>query len=306
MTRPLPLLRRAGTLLLLPLSVVPFLLLGPQIAESHRNFGRSQKFRALPAPPVVLSAAEIGRWKPLEPYALRRVPVIAYPATGVTRAALARQMEMLRRAGVRTISIHQYVRYRRGLPAGLPPRPVLLTFEGGQLETFRRADKVLQRSGFRATMFPLTAPVESRDRDYLTWRELHAMQRSGRWDVQPGAYRGGPRLTVDRYGGQGEFYAYRRYTRSAGEETFADWQTRVSRDLFDARDAMVAHGFDAVAFSLPYGNYGQRGSNDPRIAGWMRALLATQFPVVFAGPGEHRYQVDGTTTADDVYRWLRR
>jgi hypothetical protein len=305
-TRLRPLLRRGATLLLLPLSVVPFLLLGPQIAESHRNFDRGQKFRGLPAPPVALSAAEVGRWKPLAPFAQRRIPVIAYPATGVTRAALARQMEMLRRAGARTISIHQYVRSRRGLPAGLPPRPVLVSFDGGLLETFRGADKVLQRNGLRATMFPLTGPVDERDRDYLTWRELHAMQRSGRWDVQPGAYDGGPRLTVDPYGGQGEFYAYRRYTRSAGQETFADWQTRVSRDVFDAREAMVAHGFDAVAFSVPFGNYGQRGSNDPRIAAWVRGLLAAQFPVVFASANGGRYQVDGTTTADDLYRWLRR
>jgi hypothetical protein len=304
-TRLLPALRRAGTLLLLPLSVVPFLLLGPQIAESHRNFDRSKKFVALQPPAMVLSRAEIARWQPLAPDA-RTIPVIAYPAAGVTRAALARQMEMLQRAGARTISIHQYVRFRRGLPAGLPPRPVLLTFDGGRLETFRDADKLLARHGFRATMFPLTGEVDSRDRAYLTWRELHAMQRSGRWDVQPGAFHGGRLMTVDPSGAAGAFYAYRRYTRSAGEETFADWQARVTRDVFDARDAMVAHGFDAVAFSVPFGNYGQGESNDPRIGPWMRSLLATQFPVVFAGTGPHRFAVSGDTTADDLYRWLSR
>ena len=69
---------------------------------------------------------------------------------------------------------------------------------------------------------------------------------------------------------------------------------------------MVAHGFDAVAFSVPYGNYGQLGTNDARIAAFMRTLLAAQFPAVLAGPGANRYLVDGTTTADDLYRWLRR
>lgn len=305
MTRLLPPLQRVGTLLLLPLSLVPFLLLGPRIAESHRNFDRSQKFSALAPPTVLLSSAEIERWRPLPAFP-GRVPVIAYPAAGVTRAALARQLEMLGRAGMRPISIHQYARFRRGLPAELPPRPVLVTFEGGRLETFRGADKLLQLHGFRATLFPLTGEVDSRDRDYLSWRELHALQRSGRWDVQPGAFIGGRRLTVEPTGLAGEFYAYRRYTRSAGRETFADWQARVTRDVFDARDAMTAHAFDPVAFSVPYGNYGQRRSNDPRIAPWMRSLLATQFPVVFAGPGPDRFEVSAGTTADDLYRWLRR
>jgi hypothetical protein len=69
---------------------------------------------------------------------------------------------------------------------------------------------------------------------------------------------------------------------------------------------------------VPGGNYGQRGSNDGRIAGYMRSLLATQFGVVFVTDGVRnrpqytkrtgdpsRYELRRDTTADDLYGWLR-
>jgi hypothetical protein len=304
---------RAGALLLLPLSLVPFLLLGPQIAESHRNFQRDQDSAALPPPAVVPSPAEVALWKPLPAArAGAPVPVIAYAGVGgappaVTRLAFARQMEMLARAGFHTVSIHQYSRARRGLPAGLPPRPVLVTFAGGRLDTFRGADRVLQRHGFRATIFPVVGAVARGDRLYLRWRELHAMERSGRWDVQPGPYSPIASVTVDSSGRPGEPYAYRRFTRSGGTESFADWQQRVTRDVFDARAAMVAQGFDPVAFAVPGGNYGQRGSNDARIAPWLRSLLRTQFGGVFLASGDaRRFEVSAATTASSLYGWLSR
>jgi peptidoglycan/xylan/chitin deacetylase (PgdA/CDA1 family) len=306
------LLERGGALLLLPLSVIPFLLLGPQIAESHRNFKRSQESAPLPAPLVTPTARELALWRPAPASgAPAKVPVLAYAGVGdsapaVTRLAFARQMEMLSRAGYRTISIHQYARWRRGLPAGLPPHPVLIAFDGGTLDTFRGADRVLQRHGFRATVFPALAAVESGERTHLRWRELHEMERSGRWDVQTGPYVGSKVVSIDSSGQPGEFYAYRRYTLSEGVESFPDWQQRVGRDVFDARAALVAQGFEPVAFSLPGGNYGQRRSNDPRIAGWVRSLLRSQFGgAVLASGDARRFEVGPGTTASALYGWLR-
>jgi hypothetical protein len=323
-TRLEPLLKRGWALLLLPLSVVPFLLLGPQIAESHRNFSRSQESAALAAPVVVPSAAELARWQPLPPYS-GAIPVVTYHRVGsvadrgytVSPARLARHMEMLSRAGFHTISIHQYSRWRRGLPAGLPSRPILITFDDGRLDSFRGADRVLQRYGFKATMFARTGEIERRNPSYLQWGEMHAMEKSGRWDIQPATADGHAQVTVDAAGHPGEFYAYRRFTRSTGQETYADWQQRVSRDVFDAREAMVAQGFEPVSIAVPGGNYGQRGTNDGRIPDYMRSLLGTQFGVVFVTDARNRpayttrsgepsrYEARRDTTADDLYGWLR-
>ena len=81
MTRAKPLLKRGWALLLLPLSILPFVLLGPQIAQSHKNFDRVHKSGPLTAPPVVVSPAEDARWQPLPPFT-GAVPVIVYKGLG--------------------------------------------------------------------------------------------------------------------------------------------------------------------------------------------------------------------------------
>jgi hypothetical protein len=324
MTRFMPLLQRGAALLLLPLSVIPFLLLGPQIAESHRNFDRMQKAAPLAVPAIALTNTESARWQPIPPYT-GAVPVLAYRGIddarrsplSVTRAGFARQMAMLAHAGFHAISIEDYARFRRGESVQLPSRPVLITFDEGRLDSYRGADRVLQRHGFEATMFVITGKADRRDPFYLTWAELHKMERSGRWQVQPQAARGSGRVAVDSAGRMGDFYANRRFTRSEGEETFAAWQSRVTRDIFDARDAMLDQGFTPVAVSVPRGNYGQLDSNDARIAPYLRSVLSTQFGVVLAGDAWNtpaysrrtgdalRYEAHAETRADDVYRWLR-
>ena len=55
--------KRAAALALLPLSVLPFVLIGPGLVRSHEQFERDQRASALPAPAIVLSPAEVARWK---------------------------------------------------------------------------------------------------------------------------------------------------------------------------------------------------------------------------------------------------
>jgi biofilm PGA synthesis lipoprotein PgaB len=316
-------IKRGGALLLLPLSVLPFVLIGPGLVRSHQQFERDQKARALPAPAVVLSAAELERWKPLPAFGRTAVPAIAYEGVGddgprsVTHLQLARHLAMLSRLGFRTISIHQYRRWRDGLPAGIPPRPILISFDGGRLSSFRHADRLLQRYGFRATVFVPTARIADRDPDVLSWKELHKMSDSGRWDVQAEDVRGDARVALGANGAMGAAYAYRRYTDSGGFESYPDWQQRVTDDLFAARRALLAQGFDPAAFAVPGGNLGQAATNDPRIPGFVRGLISSQFGVAFVrAPANYppytrrrgwaaRLEIGRTTTADRLYAWLR-
>jgi Polysaccharide deacetylase len=314
--------KRAGTLLLLPLSVLPFVLIGPGLIESHRQFERDQKSRPFPAPEIVLSPAELARWKPL-PNFTEAVPAIAYEGVGdkgprsVTRLQLARHLALLSKLGYRTISIRQYRRWREGLPAGIPPKPILITFDGGRLSSFRGADRLLQRYGFKATVFVPTARIAARDEKVLSWKELHEMSDSGRWDVQAEGTKHDARVAVSATGAMGPSYAFRRYTRSDGVETYADWQQRVTADLFAARRALVEQGFAPAALAVPGGDYGQRATNDPRIPDHVRGLINSQFGVAFVravhnyppytrreGPAA-RFEIGHSTTADQLYNWLR-
>ena len=315
-------LKRGGALLLLPLSVLPFVLIGPAMVDSHRQFERDKEAHALPTPRLAISPAERARWKPL-PRFNGAVPVIAYEGVGedgsrsVTHLQLARQLALLDALGYDAISIRQYSRWRRGEPAGMPQRPVLITFDGGRLSSFRTADRLLQRYGFRATIFVPTARISERDRALLTWKELHGMERSGRWDVQAEGTRGDERVVIGPDGAMGPAYAFRRYTESDGAETFAAWQARVTREVFDAREDLLAHGFEPLALSVPGGDYGRLASNDGHIAPQVRDLITTQFGVGFVrAPRNYpaytkpagdpaRFDLGRTTTADDLYGWLR-
>nr|MDQ3935753.1 polysaccharide deacetylase family protein [Actinomycetota bacterium] len=323
MTRLQALLERPLALLLLPLSLVPFLLVVPQMVESRELYDRRHKSGPLPAPRVALTPAQVERFQPVEPYE-RAVPVLAYHGIreerdgySISRFGFAEQMAALDRMGFETISTEDFARFHAGEPVDLPERPILITFDDGRLDSYRGADAVLARHGFEATMFVITRHIERENPFYLTWRELHAMDDSGRWDIQPHAHAGHTKVAYDSVGTTAPFYAVRRYTRSKGVETFADYERRVSEDVFAVRDRMVEQGFEPHAFAVPYGNYGQRETNDPGIAPYMRSLLERQFGVFFvqheqndpeyAGlKGEsERYEIHTDTTTDRLYMWLR-
>lgn len=318
---------RTLSLLLIPASIVPVLLVVPQIAESHRLFDRRHNSGPLAAPEIVLSARQLARFQPVAPYASKgSVPVLAYGEVtdsreagplAVGRRAFAEQMAALRHMGFRSITTGDYLRRHRGDTRGLPERPILITFDGGRLSSYRGADRVLQRYGFKATMFVATADVRREDPAFLTWRELKDMSGSGRWDVQPLAHDGYRRVASGAHGRTAPYYSVRRFTASEGLETFADFERRVTEDVFDAREALEDQGFEPHAFAVPEGNYGQLGSNDRAIAPFMRGLLERQFGAFFtrdarndpgyAGEGAEaeRYVVNRSTTTDRLYMWLR-
>ena len=323
MTRLEWLLRRPLAFLLLPLSLVPFLLVVPQMVESRQLYERRHQSGPLPAPRVALTPAQEDRFQPLPPYA-GAVPVLAYhgiaadgdPAS-VRRRTFAEQMAALRHMGFHSIGIDQYLRFRHGDSSGLPSRPVMITFDDGLLDSYRGADHVLAANGFRATAFVVTGEIEGENPDYLTWRELRTMRDSGRWDVEPETRDGHVKVAYDGAGHTAPFYAVRRFTKSGGRETFADYERRVTTDLFGVKDDMEEHGFDSRALAVPYGDYGQRQLGNPEVALLMRELLTRQFPVWFTddqlnAPGyttprgqAERFEVNSSITTDRLYMWLR-
>ncbi|HKP89318.1 MAG TPA: polysaccharide deacetylase family protein [Thermoleophilaceae bacterium] len=323
MTRLELLVRRPLAFVLLALSSVPFLLVVPQMVESRQLYERRHQSGPLPAPLAELTPAQRLRFQPLPPYA-RAVPVLAYHGIGaegdarsVRRRIFAEQMAALRHMGFQTISIAQYARFRRGDTRGLPARPLLITFDGGRLDSYRGADRVLARNGFRATMFVVTGEVERENPTHLTWRELHTMRDSRRWDVQPETRDGHARVAYDSAGHTAPFYSVRRYTTSDGRESFADYERRVTTDVFAVKDDMEEHGFESVALAVPYGDYGQRQLGNTEVALFMRGLLSRQFPVWFTDDelnapdytrprGEpKRFEVNSAITTDRLYMWLR-
>jgi peptidoglycan/xylan/chitin deacetylase (PgdA/CDA1 family) len=230
----------------------------------------------VPAREVALSAADRALWSGGEP---RRgaVPVLLY--RDVARAAFARQMTLLDHAGYETIRLDDLVRFVRGEPVALPPRPFLLTFDGGRLDSWTRTDAVLRKLRFGAVVFVDVGRVEDEDPAYLTYRELERLQQSGRWDVQLQSGTGHRRIRYGPAAGAvGPFYAYR-----GSEEVLGGWRERVFSDVTYGEDQLSHHvrGYRPLAFAPPYGNYGQAGTNDRRIPQLLLERLELSFAVVF-------------------------
>ena len=131
-----------------------------------------------------------------------------------------------------------------------------------------------------AVMYVITGPVEDGNPFNLTWKELHRMRDSGRWDIQPHAADGHVEIVTDPAGTTAPFYANRRYTRSDGFETFAAYTQRVATDVYDVKDDFRRQNIPSETFAVPYGDHGQHAA-DPRIPRFLDDLLATQFRVVF-------------------------
>jgi hypothetical protein len=93
----------------------------------------------------------------------------------------------------------------------------------------------------------------------------------------------------------------------------------VSTDLFALRQQFADQGLTPHAFAVPFGDYGQWGTNDPRIPGLLSDLLTRQFGSFFiqadngdaalTRPGTgaaERYELRTGTRLDALYAWLRR
>src|SRR5215207_46286 len=230
-----------------------------------------------PAPRVLLTADDRELWAPRPPDR-SVVPVLLYH--GVPPKAFARQMALLDRAGYDTITLEEFVRFIRREKVLLPPRPLLLTFDGGRADAWIESDAILAELGFNAVVFvDVGRVVANRQAEYLTWKELDALEHGGRWEVQLQSGTGNNEI---QYGpgpeDVGPFYAYR-----GSEERIDGWRERVFSDVTWGEEQLSARvsGYRPLAFAPPYGNYGQAGTNDPRIPRELLARLMGSFDVVF-------------------------
>lgn len=76
--------------------------------------------------------------------------------------------------GYNPVSLDQLYDYVTG-QKGLPPKPVVITFDDGYRDTYETALPILKRYGFKSTHFIITADAERR----LTWAELAEMKAAG-------------------------------------------------------------------------------------------------------------------------------
>jgi hypothetical protein len=279
-----------------------------------------------PAPAVTLTPAEEEVWAPLPPDR-GQIPVLLYhgigpegdfanaddAAYGIGFEDFAKQMTMIANAGYETVDLETFVRFVQGEAVVLPSRPLLLTFDDARADSWIGSDGIFEELGFNAVMFVDVGRVEGGDPEYLTWDELDRLRQSGRWELQLHSGEGHQQI---KYGpgedDYGPYYAYRE-----ADEEFDEWQERVRSDIEWGDETLADHAssHEPLAFAVPYGNYGQEGTNDERIPDDLLGWLTERFDTVYtqdvnalARPGSRqplgRIQVTRGTTGGDLHARL--
>ena len=96
-------------------------------------------------------------------------------------------------------------------------------------------------------------------------------------------------------------------------ETFPEFVKRFTTDVMWGQQQFAGHipGYQALAFAVPYGDYGQLQTNDPQIPAFTLKWLDQHFPVVFGGdyldnrPG-HPSEIPGRFSPKFSYRMTMR
>lgn len=306
-------MRKFLALLLLPLSIVPVALAVPYVADQHESFSARYLEREALAAPAVASV----KYRPVAAYR-DRVPVLVYHGINddgsrysQTRQDFADQMAALHADGFHTVSAADVARFARGERVPLPSRPVLITFDDGRVDSFRGADAVLERYGFRATMFAIAGVTTEASRTYLGPDELASMEDSGRWDIQVHAGEGHTRIDGNR--------PY--YGALESGESLDEFTTRVGDDLDGARSRLArAVGDDGLGdlFAVPYSDYGQSPGGDAVVAMLSLQAMTQRFTGVFVQSSTvepvtrgqsgllSRFEPTRDINANDLLRTLRR
>jgi hypothetical protein len=248
--------------------------------------------KTAPAPQVELTSDEKSVWAALPPDR-SKVPIVVYHGIGssggeaddadsITEADFAKQLTLIKHAGYQTISLSTFDKFVHGGNADLPPRPLLLTFDDGRASSWTGGDEVLRDLGYTAVLFLDTGRVSRCEPGYLTWEQLKKIDVK-RWTPQLHAGANGHSYIKTGSDETGPFYAYEK-----PGESFKGWQKRTQADIDQGERSMAEHvdAYKPLAFALPYGSYGQDGTNNPDIPDDLLGYLTLHYPDVFTLDGQ--------------------
>ena len=92
------------------------------------------------------------------------------------------QMKYLADNGYNVITLDELIDALDG-GKNLPPKPVVITLDGGSVDVYKNAFPILQKHNFKATLFVVTDYVGLYP-NYITWNQAREMQASGIIDVE--------------------------------------------------------------------------------------------------------------------------
>lgn len=198
------------------------------------------------------AARGVGSWGAIEREFGLRLPVLMYhhvgprkagtlPGLTVSAGMFERQVRWLVRHGYRGISAFEWLEWVRG-EKSLLGKPVLLTFDDAYGDLSKHALPLLQRYGFRASVFVVTAQIGGTN----TWDEVRGSETHRLMSASE----------IRFWAAQGiDFGAHSRTHRDL--TTLSDLE--LEREVLGSKDDLSAIlGASIHSFAYPYGAYDNR------------------------------------------------
>ena len=249
----------------------------------------------------------------------KNIPVITYhniaesgdPSVTVSPAEFAEQMRALRGAGYTAVSLDDLRAYVN-TGAGLPARPVVITFDDGYMSNYEYAFPVLRQYGFKAAIFVIGVSFgKDAYKDsarpmipHFGAKEAAEMAQSGLITIQSHSYDMHQLAPYDANPRKG-------ILRNPGESE-ADYAAALRSDY--AKNAALiksAAGADTFAFAYPFGHHDTLSSillrqlgaeltftSDPGVNTVIKGLPQSLY-------GLKRLTVTGGTTGDGLLKMIR-
>jgi peptidoglycan/xylan/chitin deacetylase (PgdA/CDA1 family) len=219
----------------------------------------------------------------------RILPGTRYPGNHVLPEAFDEQLAELRRWNYQSITLEQWIAYKEKR-AGLPRRPIIITFDDGYRSTYHTAWPILRRYGFSATVFLVASLIGKTNAWDVDERQEPLLNESEIREMQSGAITFGSHTQ-----------SHRALTRIPLEEA--------ARELADSRkilESLLDRPVTALCYPFAKQNRTIRGL--ARKAGYNAAVVGRggtnrvwtdQYAL-------RRIKVDTSTTISELRRKLRR
>ncbi|GAA3225464.1 polysaccharide deacetylase family protein [Actinocorallia longicatena] len=228
-----------------------------------------------------------------------------HAGTTLSRELFAEHMRAMKTAGFQTVTLDQVQKLVNGESVELPPKALLLTFDGGHITDWTNVDPVLKELGFNAVTFLTTSEIVQAGTPsyFLSFDQLKKLRGTGRWEF--GSHTDDSANSVDVPGDVGVSFTNRMMV-DGEPETPEQWDDRITADLARTQDFFKKHlGGPAVAFSYPNGDPRNSNNLDRIQVRTEKLLKSAGFDYAFYGEDVPSGQVDGVTKNSNRYRLPR-
>lgn len=166
-------------------------------------------------------------------------------------ADFSAQLQALKTAGYQSISCAQLADYLANV-SDIPAKSVVITFDDGRANVLKVAKPVLDRYGFKASLFLITSAVGGKGS--LSWAEVKTLAAAG--------YEIGSHTKT-----------HLNLTKVPKGSTPTEHQEKVRKEMADSAGALEAQlGQAPVALAYPYGNYDNFAMRAVKDAGYRVAF----------------------------------